>query len=56
MILGRAALRDGDLDLATRHMLKASQFDPGVARHEELKTAIADAARERVEVQETTEW
>ncbi len=46
MVLGRQSLRKGDLELASRHMLKAIQFDPQVGRQDELKTAIASAARD----------
>lgn len=55
MVLGRQALRNGDLELASRHMLKAIQFDPQVKRQDELKTAIADAARNRESEREARE-
>ena len=45
ILLGRQAAERGDLDLASRHLLKAIKFDPGVRRQEELKKTIAVAAR-----------
>jgi len=53
MLLGRQALRRGDLELASRYMLKAPKFDPRVSRQAELKGAIAQAAREREKRRET---
>jgi len=47
MLQGRQALQQGNLELASRHMLKAIQFDPEVKRQDELKKAIAEAARDR---------
>lgn len=44
---GRQALAQGNLELASRHMLKAIQFDPEVKRQDELKKAIVEAARDR---------
>ncbi len=45
--LARRALQQGDLELASRHMLKAIRFDPNVEQQDELKSAIASAARQR---------
>lgn len=53
MLVGRKALREGDLELASRHMLKAIQIDPNVNRQDELKSAIARAARNREVERET---
>jgi len=45
ILLGRQAVARGDLDLASRHMLKALKFDPRVPKQAQLKTSIAVAAR-----------
>lgn len=47
ILLGRQAVKRGDLDLASRHLIKGIKFDPKVRRQAELKKAIADAVRAR---------
>ncbi len=47
VLLGRQAVKRGDLNLASKHLLKALKFDPKVRRQAELKKAIADGARKR---------
>ena len=55
MVLGRQALRRGELELASRYMLKAPTFDPRVARQAQLKAAISEAARARETARVTKE-
>jgi len=47
ILLGRKAVQEGKLDLASTYMLKGLKFDPKVKRQDELKRSIAKAARER---------
>ncbi len=53
MLLGRQALRRGDLELASRYMLKAPKYDSRVGRQAELKAAISEAARDAAKTRET---
>ena len=53
MLLGRQALRRGDLELASRYMLKAPKYDPRVERQAQLKSAISEAARNAARTAET---
>ena len=47
ILLGRQAVKRGDLDLASRYLLNGIKFDPNVRRQSELKKAIAESARAR---------
>jgi len=53
MLLARQALQRGDLDLASRYMVKAPNFDPGVSGQVPLRAAIAEAARTAARTRET---
>ncbi len=55
VLLGRQAVRRGELELASRHLLKALKFDPKVKRQSQLKKAIASGARTRGTKQKTEE-
>lgn len=55
MVLGRKALRQGKLELASRHLLKAIKYNPRVKRQAQLKKGIAEAARARETERETRE-
>ena len=55
MLLGRQALRRGDLELASRYMLMAPKFHPRVGRQAQLKAAISEAARTRETARVTKE-